>query len=273
MIEIPEAINLSKQLDQIIKGKKIRKIIANHTPHGLASFNMEPSEFSELFNDEVVIGTDAYGGKLHIKLSSGGDLLFCDGVNMRYYSEGEPPNKHQLLIEFNNLTFLVCKISLYGWIYGFKGPYQCGYDETAKIKPNVLSDQFNMDYFLGILDNIDSSKTSVKAFLASNQNIPGLGNGVLQDILFNAALKPRRKINTLKQDDLEAIYLSIRNTIFQMIQGRGRNTEKDLFGNPGRYKTIMSKFAYKSPCPRCGGTIKKEAYLGGTVYYCMSCQY
>jgi len=26
------------------------------------------------------------------------------------------------------------------------------------------------------------------------------------------------------------------------------------------------------PCPACGALIKKEAYMGGTVYYCESCQ-
>ena len=52
----------------------------------------------------------------------------------------------------------------------------------------------------------------------------------------------------------------------------GRDTEKDLFGNFGKYKTILSKNTYKNPCPNCGGTITKEAYLGGSVYYCQICQ-
>jgi formamidopyrimidine-DNA glycosylase len=29
---------------------------------------------------------------------------------------------------------------------------------------------------------------------------------------------------------------------------------------------------YEDACPKCGGTIVKEAYLGGAVYYCPVCQ-
>jgi formamidopyrimidine-DNA glycosylase len=52
----------------------------------------------------------------------------------------------------------------------------------------------------------------------------------------------------------------------------GRDTEKDLFGNMGGYKTILSKNTVQNPCPGCGGTIIKEAYMGGAVYFCPVCQ-
>jgi formamidopyrimidine-DNA glycosylase len=52
----------------------------------------------------------------------------------------------------------------------------------------------------------------------------------------------------------------------------GRDTEKDLLGQAGGYKTLLSKNTVNDPCPRCGGRIKKEAYLGGAVYYCKGCQ-
>ena len=34
----------------------------------------------------------------------------------------------------------------------------------------------------------------------------------------------------------------------------------------------MSKNNKEMICPACGGTIKKEAYLGGNIYYCPVCQ-
>ena len=52
----------------------------------------------------------------------------------------------------------------------------------------------------------------------------------------------------------------------------GRNTEKDLFGRPGGYAVRLSRNTCAEPCPRCGGPIVKEAYLGGAVYYCPHCQ-
>jgi formamidopyrimidine-DNA glycosylase len=57
-----------------------------------------------------------------------------------------------------------------------------------------------------------------------------------------------------------------------MLDKGGRDTETDLFGEKGGYHTILSKNTYGQPCPKCGGEIIKENYMGGSVYYCPSCQ-
>ena len=57
-----------------------------------------------------------------------------------------------------------------------------------------------------------------------------------------------------------------------MIDKGGRDTEKDIFGNEGGYKVLLSKNTFKSPCPKCGVVLKKETYLGGSIYYCPCCQ-
>ena len=57
-----------------------------------------------------------------------------------------------------------------------------------------------------------------------------------------------------------------------MLSGGGRDTEIDLYGKRGRYKTILSKNTAGKPCPSCGTLIKKESYLGGSIYFCAKCQ-
>ena len=64
----------------------------------------------------------------------------------------------------------------------------------------------------------------------------------------------------------------IKETLENMISEGGRDTEKDLLGNPGGYHCILSKNTCHELCPRCGGKIIKEAYLGGSIYYCRDCQ-
>jgi formamidopyrimidine-DNA glycosylase len=50
-------------------------------------------------------------------------------------------------------------------------------------------------------------KLSLKAALATEQRIPGLGNGSLQDILWQAHLHPKRKTNTLSdEEDSSTLY-------------------------------------------------------------------
>jgi formamidopyrimidine-DNA glycosylase len=113
---------------------------------------------------------------------------------------------------------------------------------------------------------------SLKAFLATEQRIPGLGNGVLQDILFNAKMHPKKKAGVLSTNDQQVLFDSIKNTLSEMMAKGGRDTENDLLGKPGAYKTKLSKNTAGQPCPVCRTLIKKEAYLGGSIYYCARCQ-
>jgi formamidopyrimidine-DNA glycosylase len=145
------------------------------------------------------------------------------------------------------------------------------YYAAAKEAVGPLSDGFDYAYFLTLFHE-KSLKMSAKAFLATEQRIPGLGNGVLQDILLNAGIHPKRKMHTLSEEQRRGLFDSIKSTLADMVKGGGRDTEKDLFGSFGGYETKLSKKTALSLCPRCGGPVKKEAYMGGSIYVCEQCQ-
>ncbi|MBP3040006.1 hypothetical protein J9303_10965 [Bacillaceae bacterium Marseille-Q3522] len=145
------------------------------------------------------------------------------------------------------------------------------YYKFAKQAVLPLSERFDYTYFLKLFDE-KSKKMSTKGFLATEQRIPGFGNGVLQDILLNAGIHPKKKINTLSEEQKCKLFNSIKSTLTEMIDGGGRDTERDLFGDLGGYMTKLSKNTVLYPCRNCGGTIKKETYMGGSIYYCEQCQ-
>lgn len=273
MIELPEGLALAGQIEAALTGKKIRGVIAGASPHKFAWFNGEPADYPGLFGGSVVEGAFSYGGKLHLKMDGDRGFAFFDGVVLRYYTDvKELPKKHQLSIEFEDGTYLIGTVAMYGGIYGYKGELQNAFDALARTKPSVFSGDFSLDYFKGLIAGALKPKHSAKAFLATEQRIPGLGNGVCQDILFHAGISPKRDIATLSEEEIRILYRSVKDTLAEMTEKGGRNTEKDLFGAPGGYQTVMSKNTYMFPCPRCGGTVVKEAYMGGSVYYCTSCQ-
>jgi formamidopyrimidine-DNA glycosylase len=115
-------------------------------------------------------------------------------------------------------------------------------------------------------------RLSVKAALATEQRIPGFGNGVLQDVLWKAHLHPRRRVSTVDGAEVEALFTAVTGLLREMAQRGGRDTEVDLFGTNGRYRTVMSRLRVSEPCPTCGGRKVKQAYLGGSVYFCPGCQ-
>lgn len=272
MIEIPESINIAKQLNETVKDKVIKKVCANHTPHSFAWYFGSPEEYNGLLVGKSIDNSNGIGSMIEINVDDC-KILLGDGITIRYLNNIDNiPSKHQLLVEFEDDTSIVCTVQMYGGMWAFKnGTNNNIYYHIAKEKPLPLTDEFNAKYFDSLRDD-EGMKMSAKAFLATKQRIPGLGNGVLQDILYNAKIHPKRKLNTLSDTDYENLFVSIKSTLGEMIEKGGRDTEKDLFGFKGGYITKLSKNTLGKSCPVCGTEIKKASYLGGTIYFCEHCQ-
>jgi len=117
----------------------------------------------------------------------------------------------------------------------------------------------------------------IKGFLVATSHhtpdcINGLGNAIVQDILFNAGLSPKRKTQDITPYDRRRLYDAIQETVRQAADLGGRYDEVDLFGRQGRYVRLMDSKAAGKPCPNCGRPIEKISYLGGACYLCPACQ-
>jgi formamidopyrimidine-DNA glycosylase len=272
MLEIPESQTIARQLNETVQGKTISRVIVNASPHKFAFYHGDPAGYHELLAGQVIGESIGMGAMVEIFV---GDrrIVFGDGANLRYLGGTvQAPSKHQLLLEFTDGSLLVCSIQMYGTILAFmEGTLDNKYYLIAREKPSPLTDSFHKAYF-DTLRTRDSDKLSAKAFLATQQRIPGLGNGVLQDILFNAGIHPKRKMDTISEKEYTIMFHSVKNTLIEMTRLAGRDTEKDLFGRAGGYKTLLSKNTYGQPCPKCGTEIQKAPYLGGAIYWCPSCQ-
>lgn len=273
MIELPEAVNISRQLNETITGKCIAGVTVVHTPHKLAWYYGEPSTYYELLINRTIGKASPFGSMVEIEAEKT-NILFGEGVNVRFHNRSKPrPVKHQLLLEFEDSTALSFSIQMYGGIGAFpEGQLDNIYYRVAKEKPSPLTPAFDKSHFDEIISLPDVQKLSLKGLLATEQRIPGLGNGILQDILFTAKMHPKAKVNSISDKDREVLFDSVKTTIAAMASKGGRDTELDLFGKPGNYKTILCKNTVNKPCPVCGTIIKKETYMGGSIYYCEKCQ-
>lgn len=272
MLEIPETIHLAAQLNQTIQGKTIATIIVNASPHKFAFFYKDPLSYPGLLIGKTIGKAKGLGSLVEIEVENL-RLTFGDGTNLRFYSTQDlVPPKHQLLMGFTDGSALAVTIQMYGFISAFMaGENENPYYHLAHQAPSPLSSQFDFEFFKSLVQ-MTPDKLSVKAFLATQQRIPGLGNGVLQDILFSAGLHPKTKLSELNQTDFESLFTALKAVLKAMTEQGGRDTEKDLFGDEGHYQTIMSKKNLGKPCPFCQTPIVKEAYMGGTIYTCPSCQ-
>lgn len=272
MLEIPESLTLAKQMNQKFRGRKIVDVEAAHTKHSFAWYTGEPDSYAQIMTGCVVGESTGIGSMLEISL---GEYSFVvgDGTNLRCFPPGEKlPERYQTRLTLDDGSSLVCTVQMYGSMFLIKpGEYDNPYYLAAKEKPLPGTEDFDYEYFRKLRTEL-SGTVSMKAFLATQQRIPGLGNGVLQDILLIAGLHPKKKIGTLTESRWRELYETLTGTLSRMTDAGGRDTERNLFGEKGGYVTLLSKRTVGKPCPFCGSMIQKANYLGGTVYFCPSCQ-
>ena len=272
MLEIPESKNISRQIENELIGKTIAEVINATSPHSFTWYEGDPLKYNEILVGREIEASKGHGAFVDIHCDQEANISISDGVNIRYHSPLEhQPKKHQLLIIFDDRSFISFTVSMYGSIRAYMGALENPYHQGSLNKISALDDSFDELYLESIFRSV-TKNISIKALLATEQRIPGLGNGVLQDILFNSGIHPKRKILSISDFEKGELFHSIKTTLSDMTDKGGRDTEKDIYGKSGRYKSILSKNTYKEPCLNCGDTIVKEAYLGGSIYYCPTCQ-
>lgn len=272
MLEIPESRTIAAQMNETLCGKKILEVEAAHTPHSFAWYSGDAADYARIMEGREIGKSASIGSMIEMEL---GDYSFVvgDGTNIRYLAPGEKlPEKYQTRISLEDGSHVVCTVQMYGAMFLIQpGNYDNPYYLAGKHKPMPHAEDFTYGYFTELFEGL-SGNLSMKAFLATQQRIPGLGNGVLQDILLAAGLHPRQKIGSLPQNGRRRIFDAVQDTLGRMTAAGGRDTEKDLFGSMGRYRTLLCRKTVGKPCPYCGNIIQRTSYMGGTVYFCPGCQ-
>ena len=207
MIEYPEALVLSRQLKQKCINQAILDVEVNAFSHKMAWFNAEPQVFRDILIGSKFKDCIAYRSFVELR---GVDchLVFHEGIQLRDVKAVPSDVKHQLKLVFAD-HILLASIKMYGGIYCFKDAFDNEYCDRALSVPGLLDDGFDRAYWCTLIEQ-SSKKLSLKAFLATEQRIPGLGNGLVQDILFKAKLHPKRKLETLSQSELEALFIVLK---------------------------------------------------------------
>jgi formamidopyrimidine-DNA glycosylase len=271
MIELPEATVIARQISQTLGGKRIASAVANASPHKFAWYSGDPAEYNARLAGKVVGQGYAMGGSIEFEV---GDMVLSISAPIRYHAAQEKrPPKHQLLLEFEDGAAISSSAQMWGGFFCFPVGGAAGFPDldVARERPSPLTEAFDRACFQTLFDET-TPRLSTKAFLATEQRIPGLGNGVLQDILWTAGLHPKRKMGDLSGAQVDALYNAVKQVLAEMTRQGGRDTERDLFGRPGGYRTVLSKNTADQPCPACGTIICKEPYLGGAIYFCPGCQ-
>ena len=102
---------------------------------------------------------------------------------------------------------------------------------------------------------LDHRTAPIKAVLMDQSRVAGLGNLLVDETLWRAAIAPPRRTDTLDAADARTLHASIRTTL-RTLERRGGSHTGDLPRD------------LDEPCPKDGSRLRRETVGGRTTFWC-----
>ena len=118
-------------------------------------------------------------------------------------------------------------------------------------------------------------RTTVKSLLMDQREIAGLGNIYVNEILFQAGVRPRRRAGRLTRVECGRLVAATRGVLAGAIARGGSSISdyRDGFDRSGSYQDEHQVYDRAAePCRRCGTTVRSCRVTGRSSFYCPRCQ-
>ena len=264
MPELPEITVLAHQMKTELVGKTFTSIEVLQPK----CLNVPEEAFADALTGAQLLDVTHRGKWLLVETTQGWLLLSLGmGGEILLTTRDALPEKYRLIFNFDDDACLAINFWWFG--YAHLAAQLADHSPTARLGPNALS--LTLDQFRELLGG---RRGAIKSFLLDQQRIAGIGNVYVQDPLFKAGIHPLRKINTLDDDEITALWQAIRETLQESIDLGGSVWEQDLHGEKGRWDRSFFLVAYREdePCPACGTRIEKIKTGSTSGYVCPVCQ-
>jgi len=110
-----------------------------------------------------------------------------------------------------------------------------------------------------LADLLGRTSRAVKTALMDQRRIAGIGNLIADEMLYEAGIDPRRAASDLDDDELSAVWSSVRRTRKRVLERNGSH-QGVLIQSGARERGER--------CPRCNVEIKRVEVGGRTTYFC-----
>jgi formamidopyrimidine-DNA glycosylase len=241
----------------------------------LGFINTYLSDFDRLVTHKIECITSR-GNTIRVKLNRNMNLILAPeygGIILIHQKGVALPKKYTLKLTFTDQSSLTDALTGMGIIHALTdeelvGSYVYRRDFSATADP--LEADFTFSRF-----QADLARKSVNlktALVGKDAVVVGFGNAAFQDIIYRAALHPRRKTGELNVDEQKALFEAVNAVVEERVKLGGKERFVDLYGKPGAYVAAMGPNMKDQPCKRCGTGIVKISFGGGQVYLCPNCQ-
>ena len=264
MPELPEIAIFARDMQKELVGRTISTIEVLQPK----CLNIPVEDFQDALTGAQILTVTARGKWLQVETSQGWLLLNLGmGGEILLTSRNHLPEKYRIIFDLADGTALVVNF----WWFGHAHHVSNLADDamTAALGPNALD--LSLDEFQDLLRG---RRGGIKAFLLNQKHIAGIGNVYGQDPLFKAGIHPLRRINTLTDGEIDALYHAIRETLQESIDHGGSHWEQNLYGEHGGWDGSFFLVAYREgkPCPTCGTAVEKTRTGSTSTHICPKCQ-
>ncbi|MCA1687402.1 MAG: bifunctional DNA-formamidopyrimidine glycosylase/DNA-(apurinic or apyrimidinic site) lyase [Actinobacteria bacterium] len=146
-------------------------------------------------------------------------------------------------------------------------------ERLSSLGPEPLEEGFGVEY---LRETLGSRRAQIKPLILDQKVVAGIGNIYADEILFDARLHPRRKANTLSDEEWAALHAAIRKNLAAGVEHRGTTVRlyRDVLNRPGEHTNYLRVFEkHGGSCPEgCGGEVVREGVGGRPTHYCPECQ-
>ncbi|MHA2108264.1 MAG: DNA-formamidopyrimidine glycosylase family protein [Candidatus Hodarchaeales archaeon] len=275
-IELPEALILTRQMQEILIGKEIASYHLQNFERmqKIGFLNKNIVDFDRLLNKKI-IDVQARGNTIRLELENDMNLIVAPeyGGEIFYITDDKTGSKYHLKVSFTDASSLTVRIKSMGCILALDNKEL---DDTYMYKRDFLNgispveNEFSEERFS---QEISVLKRNLKAILVGKDAIlVGISNSAFQDIIYRAKLFPKKKGSELDLNERKTLFESINSLIQERIQLGGKIKFLDLHGNEGKYIPKMGPNKKDTSCSECGTAIEKMTFGGGQIYFCPTCQ-
>jgi formamidopyrimidine-DNA glycosylase len=252
MPELPDVEIYKNYLTSTILQKKIEKVIINDN-RIIKCYTRELHDLKESY----FVNVSRHGKYCFLRTNNGNYLILHFGMtgNVKYYKDKIDPKHTVLIILFSNgYKFAFINIRKLGKVFFSQ-------DQQKFIKKNNLGpDALSLDKN-GFIKVIQSRKGNIKGALMNQEVISGIGNIYSDEILYQSAIHPQRKIINLTMEEIFSIYQSMHKVLDLAIDIR---VQLEKF--PSSY--LINRRKDGGNCGVCTGKIQKQSINGRSCYFC-----
>ena len=286
MPELPEVETIRQDLRQKIVGKKIedlklsKKARLNKSQKFFVDF-LVGNHFSEI--DRIgkliifILPDEKHVMLVHLKMT--GQLIYKKDDKIipgghNDVSTVDVPNKHtHVQFHFSDGSKVFFNdIRRFGYLS--LEPIEKLENIKSKYGIEPLTPNFTWENFAKIFAGKKS--TILKALLLNQQIISGLGNIYVDEVCFDAGVRPDRRVNTLTLAELKKLFASTKKIIKKAVDERGTtfNNYVDGDGKQGNFVKFLKVYGQGGEeCMKCKNILKKTKVGGRGTVYCEKCQH